>query len=73
MHLIKKLGVSKQNFNAPRGQPETLEPQHEASTHLIKKLGTLKQNFNAPRRQPKTLKIQHNITSMHLTRLKPWS
>jgi hypothetical protein len=51
MHLIKEPRASKQNFNAPRGQLETLEPQHEASTHLIKELRASKQNFNAPKRQ----------------------
>jgi hypothetical protein len=71
MHLIKEPRVSKQNFNAPRGWPKILEPKHKASTHLIKELGASKQNFNAPRKQPKTLKLQHNITSMHLTKLKP--
>ncbi len=73
MHLIRKLGISKQNFNAPKGWPETLELQHEASTDLIRELGTSKQNFNALKIQLKTLKLQHNIISMHLTKSKPWS
>jgi hypothetical protein len=36
MYMIREPKTSKQNFNAPR--PETLEPQHEASTHLIREL-----------------------------------
>jgi len=45
---IRELGASKQNFNALRGQPKTLKPQHEALTHLIRELGASKQHFNAP-------------------------
>jgi hypothetical protein len=50
-----------------------LELQHEVSIDLIRELGTSKQNFNALKIQLKTLKLQHNITSMHLTKSKPWS